>query len=494
MKLITRIRSAVYKVGFTSTLILSIVISIPGCSDRRAVSQLPGTHTDHWMNTNSPDFHGKVADLNGSAGCASCHGDDFKGGKVGISCVDCHLASGVCSICHGGLDNNTGAPPYGLRNETDDTTIAVGAHTIHLSGTPRSAAVTCASCHLVPTNLMEPSHRDDDSEVLDSVAEITWQGIADGGGALWDRGARTCSGTYCHGNFSGGYSSNTPVWTEKGQAECGSCHDTGADPADLGLVHEIHLTADVTACTDCHSEVVDSFLNIMQPALHVNGVTDVSILDQALCDECHGSSPQACTHCHGGEDNQTGAPPRGLRGELSAATLAVGAHTTHLEAGYVADAFSCNECHLVPTRLIDDGHWAIDSIAEITWGPLAGSAAQWDRAAGECSNTYCHGNFPGGYPANSPIWNAPGQATCGSCHDDGTNPEDLSGRHNKHIQEENVACYECHSATVDAALAIIGKAVHVDGQKTVSFGERQITYQNGSCSGPGECHEPESWR
>lgn len=185
--------------------------------------------------------------------------------------------------------------------------------------------------------------------------------------------------------------------------------------------------------------------------------------------------------------------PKGLRGEVSTAELAVGAHTTHMEGSYASNGFSCRECHLVPTQLSDTGHWAVDSTAEIMWGTLADSASQWNRGTRKCSSTYCHGNFSGGYASNTPIWTASGQAACGSCHDVGANPGNLSGQHRKHVLEENVECYECHSSTVDANLAIIGKLVHVNGQKTVAFGARQITYQNSTCSGPGACHEAENW-
>ncbi len=493
MKSTTQMGCAVCAVCRTSTLIVGLILLISGCNDQRAVSQLPDTHPDAGTNTAPPGFHGKVAATNGPAGCTHCHGEDFQGGDVGVSCVDCHLTSGACITCHGGLDNNSGAPPYGLRSETDDTTLAVGAHTAHLTGTARSASVSCESCHLVPTALLEPHHLDVDSGSPDSVAEITWQGYADGGGAIWNRQTRSCSGTYCHGNIEGGYDTNAPLWTADGQAECGSCHDDGTNPSDLGYVHQIHITPDGLVCADCHSGVIDSLMTIVTPSLHVNGVTDVLPLDQERCDECHGTGPDACTHCHGGVDNLTGAPPRGLRGETSAAALAVGAHTTHMEGSYVADAFLCTECHIVPTVLTDPGHWAIDSMAEITWGDLAGNSSLWDRATRECSSTYCHGNFSGGYTSNTPIWTAPGQAACGSCHDDGTNPDDLSGRHKKHVRDKDVECYECHSTTVGAGLAIIGKHVHVDGQIQVAFGTRNVTYEGGTCSGPGACHEDEDW-
>ncbi len=481
--------------GLALILCFGLLLSTWCCSDERTASQLPGTHSASWMVRGLADFHGTVALQNGTGSCAVCHGEDYNGGQVGVSCIDCHLTSGACIACHGGLDNHTGAPPLGLRSEISDTTVAVGAHTLHLTGTSRSAAVTCQSCHLVPASMFEPYHLNANGGVLDSIAEITWQGFADGGRARWNRTARTCSRTYCHGNFSGGDSTYSPIWTspKPDSLRCGTCHNSGDNPDSLGFIHIVHYSGNTFVCADCHSGVVDSSLHIITPSLHVNGVANVTPLDTTRCDQCHGTGPAACTHCHGGGDNQTGAPPRGLHGENSAAELAVGAHTPHMESGYVADAFACNECHKVPSRLSDPDHWAVDSVAEITWGSLAGTGSTWSRITRRCSYTYCHGNFYGGYIANAPIWNAPGQAACGSCHDDGANPGDLLGKHSKHVRSEHIGCYECHSTTVDSSLSIIGKAVHVDGQNTVAFGARQITYSNGGCSGSGLCHGDENW-
>ena len=61
--------------------------------------------------------------------------------------------------------------------------------------------------------------------------------------------------------------------------------------------------------------------------VHVNGTTDFQVRDQDVCDRCHTVNQQACVDCHGGTDNLTGAPPVGLRGEILATNLAVGAHS-----------------------------------------------------------------------------------------------------------------------------------------------------------------------
>lgn len=469
-----------------------------GCSSNRDNPTLPVTHPDEWLDRTSDDFHASVVFSMGVEGCKECHGSDLDGGRVGVSCVDCHESlGGFCTACHGGYANSTGAPPYGLRGETDDTTIAVGAHTIHIEGSTLAAAVKCSDCHNVPLFVFDSLHYDNNSlaggYATDSIAEIVWHGFADGGNASWNRDTRACSGTYCHGAFSGGNANNAPVWTAKTQAHCGSCHDIGYSPEDLLWKHEYHIQTGDLACADCHANVVDASLTIVAPELHVNGIIDTMIADTTLCAECHAASPEACTRCHGGSDNITGAPPLGLRGETSTTQLAVGAHTRHMQGGAYADAFSCSDCHLVPNSLTAPGHLGADSVAELSWSTLAGGQSTWNRNTAKCSLTYCHGNFSGGYTANAPIWTVTGQAECGSCHDNGTSPSNLSGRHRKHIVDENVACMTCHFNTVNIQKDIIGRGAHVDGTKTVSF-SFQGSYNNGTCSGlPGQCHGSENW-
>lgn len=477
-------------------IILTAVLGLQfGCSEQKTHPTLPGAHPVSWMNESSADFHGNVVTANGYESCVVCHGEDFAGGKVGVSCIDCHRESAMnCITCHGGSDNASGAPPVGLDGEESDTALAVGAHTSHLEGQLVTNGVSCDACHHYPAFVLDPQHLDSlGDEAYDGMAEIIWHGIADGGGAAWDRTSRTCSGTYCHGNFPGGYPQNAPVWTSGNQADCGSCHDIGSDPVSLLWKHEFHVAVAGLACADCHAGVVDSLFNIVGRDLHVNGQSDTLTLDTAICAPCHSPGSAQCTSCHGGVDNQTGAPPLGLRGESSTGELAVGAHTSHMETGLLADAFGCDVCHMVPTTFADPGHYDSDSIAEITWGNLSGNQASWNRAAAECDNVYCHGDFPGGYTSNTPTWTAAGQSACGSCHDAGSTPSDLSGEHDRHVRDKGIECYQCHAATVDSPLNIIGKSRHVDGKNDVVFSD-QGSYSNGNCTGLGNgCHGSENW-
>jgi len=480
--------------AFVSILALTLIVA---CNDDPNPASPLSMHPSGWMNPDSPDFHGTLVLADGTTGCSRCHGIDSEGGKSGLSCLDCHNPSGQgCAGCHGDVDNFSGAPPFGLHGETSDTSMAVGAHTTHIQGTGLAKAVPCNSCHHVPVYLLDPVHLDLNrpaGEPLDSIAEIVWHGIA-GSDATWNRQSRTCTGIYCHGDFPGGNAMNTFVWTSGNRAECGDCHDIGANPAQLLWKHEFHITYAGLSCAECHSTVVNNQLEIIAPVLHVNGVPDTSVQNPGVCDACHGDGAQACTQCHGGTDNQTGAPPVGLHGETSTSTLAVGAHTSHLDGGGFAAPVACNQCHVRPATVLAEGHLGADQIAEITWGTLAGDASEWNRSTATCINTYCHGNFSGGNHTNSPVWTETNQAACGSCHDVGSNPSTLSGRHRYHIENRHMDCLECHVTVVDPRLVIIGQNLHVDGQKTVSF-LRGGFYEQGTCRGlfGGACHGARTW-
>lgn len=436
--------------------------------------------------------------------CADCHATVVDTGKQIVGkdlhingqvefairdsslCASCHSGGGAgCTGCHGGVDNQTGAPPNGLRGETPTTQRAVGAHTSHVEGNTLTDGILCSDCHKYPTSFTAPGHLGSDS-----IAELTFSALA-GGSSSWNRTTNTCTNTYCHGNFTGGKPSNAPVWTGSNQAACGSCHDVGADAASLGWKHDYHVNGVGLYCNECHASVVGAGPIIVGPTLHVNGVIDTMTRDTLVCNVCHKPGGMTCTACHGGIDNQTGAPPHGLRGETATTQRAVGAHSVHLSGNTMSNGFACTECHLVPTAVASPGHFDPDSIAEMTWGPLTGSATLWNRTTSRCTNSYCHGNFSGGKTANAPLWTGSGQAACGSCHDVGTNPSQLGGRHDRHVGEESIPCYRCHNATVNSSNAIIGKAVHINRQNTVQFSAGG-TYSNGTCSSIG-CHDAESW-
>ena len=95
-----------------------------------------------------------------------------------------------------------------------------------------------------------------------------------------------------------------------------------------------------------------------------------------------GAAVNACTACHGGVNDDTGAPPRDLKGRTATTEVTVGAHTAHVKAGLLAAALDCGPCHLKPASIGSPGH--LDGSPMIVWGTLAtagGAAPSWDRPA-----------------------------------------------------------------------------------------------------------------
>ncbi len=169
----------------------------------------------------------------------------------------------TCISCHGGLFNNTGAPPFDLKGDTTTTVKGVGAHTIHIMGGKLSDGVECTECHIKPSETDSPGH----IEVDLLPAEIIWGNLAktDGATPSWD-GVKTCQNVYCHGEFNLGNKNNDPVWINfAGTQPCGSCH--GLPPASPHPQN--------TQCSVCHSAVVDASNNIVNKAKHINGQTDL---------------------------------------------------------------------------------------------------------------------------------------------------------------------------------------------------------------------------
>ncbi|MHC4604100.1 MAG: CxxxxCH/CxxCH domain c-type cytochrome [Planctomycetota bacterium] len=195
---------------------------------------------------------------------------------------------------------------------------------------------------------------------------------------------------------------------------------------------------------------------------HANGSIDINIVAQyggsysgtpqpgdpyGACSAtfCHGgSSPQwgtdfsgidQCTKCHGiptaaPAPHSAKAPPKDTSGDTSDTDPQVGAHQAHLQSlnGYT-DGISCSECHVVPANVDDPGHFDTSLPAELTFGALASNnGATPGYSAGQCLNTYCHGNeMPRGSNNGNnttPTWNDPAYLTgtpglagdCSQCH------------------------------------------------------------------------------
>lgn len=194
--------------------------------------------------------------------CTACHGDPPPN-HLRSDCASCHPRAaphidGVvqvgtgCDGCHG--TPSSPAPPVDLAGKRFTTALGVGAHQAHLQGRARlSAPVPCATCHVVPATVDAPGHIDSPPP-----AEVT-------ASLGWDRGAQTCTSSYCHG-------AARPAWTSSGQVSCGSCH--GIPPTSPP--HAAAMT--VSTCASCHPGTVDAFGSIIVTngrSEHINGRVDL---------------------------------------------------------------------------------------------------------------------------------------------------------------------------------------------------------------------------
>ena len=479
------------------------------------------------------------------AQCGSCHGFPPPAPHpADTNCMSCHPNAGpgmtfsdpskhvdgnldvntnqACNSCHGGTND---APPKDTTNGSATTLRGVGAHQAHVvTGSTWHADTTCTQCHRVPTAVNSIGHID-----TALPAELGFTGIA--AGSTWS--GSTCA-SYCHGTTLGaGGTATQPLWTrvDGTQKQCGSCH--GAPPP---APHP-----NDTQCQNCHPDAgpnntfidrtkhIDGITQVTAGANHPAGYEMVTMhgyevdrtgTSTCATSGCHGvtllggtsGGPSCstvngchdkvgggftwqtqCTFCHGDITTPAGngAPPQGVLGATAATDKTVGAHQTHLGATAMHGAWDCTTCHTKPTNATTPGH--IDGAggvvqAEMKFSTLNPSAT-FATATATCSAMYCHGN--GRTSAGTAVWTSTTAMTCTSCH---PTTSLTSGEHKKHIKDENMKCSQCHQTVVDAGMAIINAALHVDGVKQVKMTTGTYNTANKSCSGLGNgCHGTKSW-
>lgn len=225
----------------------------------------------------------------GTEDCRTCHGDDLRGG-AGQSCDSCHEVEDWrtnCTYCHGGTDDDSGAPPRDLDGETLREALRFRAHTEHTSES-NHPAYDCDQCHVKPTDVLTEGHTFDDTP---GTAEVVFTaGLSP---AADYQGSGSCGSLYCHGNGR-----TTKAYDHTmARPDCDQCH---AGP-DAGLValgtmsgdHRRHVVRNMT-CNECHAGVVDAAGTVTAPASHVNGTKDVAFTQAGFTRAASGTCTGSC--------------------------------------------------------------------------------------------------------------------------------------------------------------------------------------------------------
>jgi predicted CxxxxCH...CXXCH cytochrome family protein len=374
---------------------------------------------DGGVETGDPNFHGTWLRSNSFplSRCTECHGEDYAGGAVGVSCSQsgCHSRPNGpldCTTCHG----SQGTPRP-----------ALGAHWAH--------AKFCDTCHQLPSQTTEgvEGHASGDPSTIIHFGNLALQGSTPASLPTWDSSTQVCSNTYCHGAAS-------PPWTSKAQIGCEGCH--AAPPANHSPWSRVASGTD--SCATCHPAPTPETLPTS--ATHVDGQVQLTA---------------SCTACHGADGHAN--PPVSLDGSSDPTTRGVGAHERHLD-GTLADRTTnplpCNDCHVVPSVVVQPGHFDQPQAQVVfPWGSRFGARDAFDTTNATC-NVWCHFNRTSDVdagPGRDPTWtdNSGGARQCNSCHDfppvlcrDGTTHPTLG-------PSPTVAvCQTCH---------VFSRSTHVNG-------------------------------
>ena len=425
---------------------------IMNCSEKREPLAVE-THPDGWADSQSENFHALLIDESPSKynNCATCHGNDFKGGTSKVSC-----SSENCHNLYPHEDDFVDEQADGFHGNIIAKTLnwqltpCIDCHGDDFKGEGNNEK-NCFRCH------QQYPHSD---EYVNAASEA-FHGLDIANALKFD----ISSCTACHGNdYEGkGYEVKN----------CRTCHEIYphaegfANPSSDNF-HSKHIATeelwDISGCRSCHGEDYSG-----------SGYTEKN------CLTCHtqDDGPEACNTCHGNALNS--APPKDLADNSSTDMISVGAHQAHLIDTTYATSFvnNCTYCHIEPQNLMDAGH--IDNVplpAEVHFSLFASDSSEnsteWDHNSATCSDVYCHGAFSFSKDesdndfayadsvivGNNPtmIWNSvgTGQDDCGTCHD--LPPKG-------HIAVSS--CNGCHPRVVDANYNIIDKQLHINGKKDV---------------------------
>jgi predicted CxxxxCH...CXXCH cytochrome family protein len=231
--------------------------------------------------------------------CKNCHGDQLNGCDAAPSCDGCHDGGHPvgwrtdCTYCHGGLNDDSGAPPTDLDPTTLTDAISFTAHPIHQADDTHPS-YGCEHCHADHTDVLSPGHMFDDSP---TVAEVTLVAGLSPDAQYGGTGSASCTNLYCHGTGlePGDYK------VAAGETTCETCHGT-VEKERLTFDHKRHIDSirnfEPIACASCHNNM-DVKGNLTDPSTHVDGTIDI-VMDGVTYDPvtkgCSGTCHTAYPH------------------------------------------------------------------------------------------------------------------------------------------------------------------------------------------------------
>lgn len=397
--------------------------------------------------------------------CLGCHpiGPNVTGGIPG--CMTCHLLDPQvnatnCVSCHSQPPNGTVYPNIGRS---------------HASHSVLNVADSCAECHSgLGRGTSDHLERARLRTTVVQANPVVFGPLAKTELLVpaFATNTGSCANTYCHGaSLTGGGTNKAPLWGQAGYltaAGCGTCH--GFPPTTVRRGAATHSSS--TTCSTCHANVsaTNNGFTSTGRSLHINGIVEASAgaahsfpypgashaiagATIANCSGCHnttsagsfpvpaGTAPNCrachisslgvgCTDCHG-------SPPTG-----TAAPNTASSHAVHMKANV-----NCATCHTGAgsgTSLHGYGTTVV-SIPTLYQAQTGGATSY---SGGTCRNVSCHGG------QTTPIWGTTGSipsdnAGCGLCHQYNVLQYNSfrSGRHNKHVIEEQLLCTRCHDLT-----------------------------------------------
>jgi len=224
------------------------------------------------------EIHGVDAKLGAPnmPACTNCHGDTLAGCGAATTCDSCHDGGHPdgwrenCTYCHGGVDNDSGAPPSDLDRTTPSGALTFTAHTRHMTG-DNHLMYDCNQCHVKHDTALSPGHMFDDTP---GKAELTFAMSLSPGTAFDGPGSGSCKNNYCHGSGLevGEYS------VKEGAPTCETCHGT-ADLKRLSWDHDRHINTirkfEAITCASCHPNA-NKEGKLTDASTHVDGKIDVA--------------------------------------------------------------------------------------------------------------------------------------------------------------------------------------------------------------------------